>query len=214
MSIQDHQQKLEQFIEDTGLGRSGLRFYNVLYALVDFDVVKSPDNEFNTYDVLVRRTHSAPFDMHKLSLVSHKTIWGCVALGHTMENAARTAKRMFVSKAVTNLYWGLYCAQYKHNNFYEHTSKIDPYRIDGEINPFDLDTTPQQEISYVIPAYNGKTLYLSGLYCSHGTNLDYSGQPRHNIGCYVGNSFKSLDAAIGDRQLKEANYVANILTAA
>ena len=214
MAIQDHQQKLEQFIEDTGLDRSGLKFYGVLYAVMDFDVVESPDDEFNTYDVLVRRTHSAPFSMHKLSLMSHKAIDTCVALGHTMENAARAAKRKFVSKAVSNLHWGMYCAQYSHNNFYEHTSKIDPYRIDGEIRPFDLDNTPQQEISYVIPAYNGKTLYLSGLYCSHGTHFDYNNQPRHNIGCYVGNSFKSLDAAIGDRQLKEANYVANILTAA
>lgn len=214
MSIQDHQQKLEQFNEDAGLAKWGLRFYNVLYAVIDFDVVEPPDDEFNAYDVLVRRTHSAPFSMHKLSLVSHKALNKCVALGHTIENATRTAKRMFVSKAVSTLYWGLYCAQYEHNNFYKHTSRIDPYRIDGEIRAFDLDSTPRQEISYAIPAYNGKTLYISGLYCSHGTRLGYNNQPVHNVGCYVGHSFKSLEAAIGDRHLKEADFVAKTLTAA
>lgn len=214
MSMQDHQKKLEQFFEDTGLDKSGLRFYNVLYAVIDFDVIESPDNEFNAYDVLVKRTHSHPYSMHKLSLVSHKALNNCVALGHTMENATRTAKRMFVNKAINTLYWGLYCAQYRHNNFYEHTSKIEPYRIDGELHPFDLDNKPKQEVSYVLPAYNGKTLYLSGLYCSHGTRLDYDNQRVHKVGYYVGNSFKSLDAAISDRQLAEANYVANILTAA
>lgn len=152
--------------------------------------------------------------MHKLSLVSHKALSNCVAAGHTLENAAKAAKRTFVSKAASNLYWGMYCAQYKHNNFYAHTQMIEPYRIDGEIHPFDLDNKPKQEVSYVLPAYNGKTLYLSGLYCSHGTRLDYDKQPVHQVGCYVGRSFKSLDAAIGDRHLKEANYVANILTAA
>ena len=214
MSIQDHQKKLEQFIKNAGIDRSGLKFYGVLYAVMDFDVVESLDEEFNAYDVLVRRTHSYPYSMRKLSLLSHKAMSKCVALGRTIENATRTAKRTFVKKAVKNLYWGLYGARYEYNDFYKHTSRIEPYRIDGEICAFDLDSTPRQEVSYAIPAYNGKTLYISGLYCSHGTSLGYKNQPRHKIGCYVGHSFKSLEAAIGDRHLKEADFVAKTLTAA
>ena len=215
MSLADRQDRLQEFIDNKSLHHSGIKFYNVLYAIVDFEELPSKHEEFDTYNILVKRTHSRPYKMRQLQLATHKLIPACRSVGATTEAAVASAKRRFVSGLVGTLRWGLHSSQWSQNKFSDWTQGIDQYRVKGELpNGCDLDDRPEQEVHYVVPAYNNKILYISGVLRSNGTFLNWNKEETHDVGIYIGTSLKSLDAAIVDRQNKLGRYVAARLTAA
>lgn len=214
MAIQDQQNRLKAFINEAKIDDWGIRYYGVIYSILDFETASSVEDEFNAYNVLVKRTHSYPYDMQQLSLVSHKMLSDCNSIGRTVKTATSAAKRKCVSKATRMLRWGMYSARYRNRNFIDYTSDIDPYRV-GDIPDTDkLDEQPQQELSYAIPAYSGKTIYLSGLFCSYGKTLNWDKQEVHDVEVFVGCSTKSAEAALDNRQQQQSEYVAQVLTAA
>lgn len=214
MSLTEKHNRLKQFFEDNNLSDWGIKFHGVIYQIIDFEPVPSEDKEFKTYNILTKRSHSYPYSMHQLSFAAHTSIGDCNSAGKTVESAVASAKRKCVSQVVSILRWGLHGVQYHHTRFVDWTKSIDQYRIGDIPNPAHLDEKPVQEVNYVVPAYSGKTLYVSGVLCSHGKELNWNEQEVHKTGCYIGTSFKSIDAAIGDRLNKESRYVANMLTAA
>lgn len=214
MSIQDQQNRLKAFISEAKLNDWGIRYYGVIYSILDFEVASSAEDEFNAYNVLVKRTHSHPYDMQQLSLVSHKVLSDCHSIGRTVKTASSAAKRKCVSKATRTLRWGMYSARFHNSNFLAYTSDIDSYRVGDIPDVNKLDEQPQQELSYAIPAYSGKTIYLSGLFCSYGKKLNWNKQEVHDAEVFVGCSTKSAEAALANREQQQSEYVAQILTAA
>ena len=153
--------------------------------------------------------------MQQLTLAAHKHMPSCRSIGQTVETAVSSAKRKFVTGLTTTIRWGLVSAQWDKTNFLDHTNGIEKFRIKGRLPDYsDLDNRPIQEVNYVVPAYSGKTLYVSGILRSNGTYINWNKKEVHDAGTYIGTSFKSLDAAIGDRENKVAYYVAARLTAA
>jgi hypothetical protein len=214
MSIQDHQNRLQAFISEAKLNDWGIRYYGVIYSILDFEVASSAEDEFNAYNVLVKRTHSYPYNMQQLSLVSHKVLSDCNSIGRTVKTATSSAKRKCINKATQTLRWGMYSARFHNRNFIDYTKDIEPYRIGDIPDVNKLDEQPQQELSYAIPAYSGKTIYLSGLFCSYRKKLNWDKKEVHDAEVFVASSTKSLEAAIAGREQQQAEYVAQILTAA
>lgn len=214
MSLIEKQNRLKEFFEENKLSDWGIKFHGVIYQVIDFETAPTEDKEFKTYNILVKRSHSYPYTMHELAFAAHTSINDCNSAGKTVDSAVASAKRKCVSQVVSILRWGLHGVQYHHNRFIDWTKHIDQYRIGDIPDPKCLDEQPIQEVNYVVPAYSGKTLYVSGALCSHGKTRNWNNQEVHETGCYIGTSFKSIDAAIVDRESKVANYVAARLTAA